>query len=767
MLFEQRLRILLIVFVTGWLIVALRLFQLQVLEAADHQQRAEERLVRGTRTLEPIRGRILDRHGRVLASDEPAWSINLNYGLVSGDPDYYGQLAARLNGSSAALRSIAARQMQQPGHVEQGPESVSRMVAELKQRIDRQWVKDEVDAMWTLLAEQFARSSPEELHGRALEITQRVGRWKAAHLQAHHIQAEDAEKHPIEEEEMSHAVIDGLDHDRHIQARRVLTERFGWMLDLGAVEIADSRARQYHQAECMAHVVGQLREVTPAHIARRPYRPHAAVADRGGYCERDLIGESGIERSCEDLLRGRRGSLTTYRDSRSPDRIEAQHGQDVSLTLDYELQRRIHERLAGSIAGHPEATGGSVVVLDIPTRQVLALVSEPTYDPNEYREKYIQLSRDVHRFPLHFRAVYSQYEPGSIMKPLTILAAHSSGLIDERTLLECRGRLFPEDPRPIFRCWQRPDTGDSIQHGLINSEQAIKGSCNVFCFELGNLFCRGTGGEQMGVQRMCEWLDLFGIGRSSGIELTEEWTGILPTPSWLLGARERPADRTDARNYAIGQGELQITPVQAANLAATYAAGEYRPLTLLKNAPPKPAWKLPVAPHVWRLIRRGMYEVVNEEGGTARQYARLNHPRYVLCGKSGSAQTSRWITQYRIEYVIDERSGSAVVEANNDRVARAEFARLHPHLREARIEESQPCGFWPLYAPDDRNYSHAWFVAFLQEKGSDGLPNWGASPRIAIAVLLEFGGSGGRTSGPLCLDIAGLILDEFPQYVAD
>ncbi len=766
-MFEERLRIVLIVLVTCWLIVVLRLFQLQVVQADYYQQRAQQRLVKSSKPLEPIRGRILDRLGGVLASDEPAWAISLHYRILTSDPDYHQQLATELTGNADFLqrharRILRARPISNPDH-----RLVDDLAGDLERGIDGAWVKDEIEGLWQFLAQLFGGETVDDLSRRADEITRVFARWKADHVKRHHLSEAQARKPQIREENQCHAIIAGLNHQQRLYAQRLLRQRYGWLVDLGAVEITDSSRRVYHHAECLAHVVGRLRQVTPADIdpdvRRLRDTPESGVHRDGGYTERDLIGESGVERMCEQRLRGERGSLTIYRDDRPPRRIDAVMGRDVELTVDYDLQLEVYRLLGDSVAELPEVPGGSVVVLDIPTRQVLALVSYPAFDPNQYRRRYPELSRDVRSFPLHFRAVYRQYEPGSIMKPLTVLAAHSAGLINEQTIHECRGRLFPDSPAARFRCWIPARGNQPIHHGLINSEQAIKGSCNVFCFWLGDLFRQSGGSRAMGVQQMCEWMVIFGIGRSTGIGLREEKRGIRPTPSYLQSIKGRAVHISDARNYSIGQGEIQVTPIQAANLVAIYASGVYRPVSLLKDQNRRPV-KLPIEDSVWRIIRRGMYQVVNESGGTARLSARLDHPQYALCGKSGSAQTSRWITQYRVDYQDGDQQKSVIIQANNASFARSEFTRLYPELKQ-RIVDLTPAGYWPTHAADGREHSHAWFVAFIQPKGPSGLPDWNAQPRVAIAVLLEFGGSGGRTSGPLCRDVAELIINQFPQYV--
>ncbi|MCH8053075.1 MAG: hypothetical protein IH895_03370, partial [Planctomycetes bacterium] len=313
---------------------------------------------------------------------------------------------------------------------------------------------------------------------------------------------------------------------------------------------------------------------------------------------------------------------------------------------------------------------------------------------------------------------------------------------------------------------------------LINSEEAIKRSCNVFCFHLGDLFWKQGGGAE-GLQRMSEWMDRFGLGDTTGIGLGEEEYGIAPSPHYLWVHKKRSAQLSDPRNYAIGQGEMQVTPLQAANLVATYASGLHGLVSLLKNEQNAPPMSLPVEESVWRIVRRGMYQVVNVPGGTATSFAKLEQSQYALCGKSGSAQTTRWITKYRVDYRDGDGERSKTVSANNGRFARDEFVRqmmpeetvprdqaaqIRAELRDSIIRAT-PAAHWPAEVSKDRQHSHAWFVAFLQPKDADGRPDWNAQARIAIAVLLEFGGSGGRSSGPLCRDVAEMIIDDFPRYV--
>ncbi len=773
-MFERRLKVVLMVFVAAWAIVALRLFQLQVVQADLYRAKAQQRLIKYEKTLEPMRGRILDRNGRVLASDEPKWAIAIHYGMLKPDDNaYYGQLAGELLEDSRLLERHARNLLKLKGVTAADQNLIDDLIVYLRQEVNAQWVASEIEAFWQRLSTLFPEQSREDLRTRAVDITDMIGRWKAAYVIGEALGKEEARKPQIREETQCHPIITGLDRQERIDVQSRLRQRFAWLFDLGAVEVADLSKREYHQAECLAHVVGHQREVTPDDVKKKPYRKSD---DPGGYRNRDMKGESGVEHMCEKQLRGRRGSLTVYRDERPALRIEPVNGKDIPLTFDSAMQSAIYELLGEVVSRSSEVPGGSVVVLDSPTREVLALVSYPSYDPNTYRSDYPELSRDFHTFPLHFRAVSRQHEPGSIVKPLTIVAAHSAGLIDEQTRFDCQGRLDPNMNK--FRCWVPANASESIHHGLINSEQAIKGSCNVFCFHLGDLFWKQRGGPE-GLQRMSEWMHRFGLGDETGIGLREEKRGVAPDPHYLRVKKKRLPILSDPLNYAIGQGEMQVTPLQAANLVATYASGQCRPVKLRKRQQSAPPTSLPVEDSVWQIVRRGMYQVVNVTGGTATSFVKLEPSPYVLCGKSGSAQTTRWITEYRVDYHDGGGERSKTVSANNGRFARDEFVRqmmpeesvprdqaerIRAELRDSIIRAT-PAAKWPAEVSEDRRHSHAWFVAFLQPKGADGLPDWNAQARIAIAVLLEFGGSGGKASGPVCRDVAEMIIRDFPRYV--
>ncbi|MFQ5495540.1 MAG: penicillin-binding transpeptidase domain-containing protein, partial [Phycisphaerae bacterium] len=405
----------------------------------------------------------------------------------------------------------------------------------------------------------------------------------------------------------------------------------------------------------------------------------------------------------------------------------------------------LYALLEETVTAHPDSSGGAMVVLDIPTREVLALVSYPSYDPNRFGELYPTLVEDTRATPLRFRAVAGRYAPGSTVKPLICLAGLLSGTIDLGFHDRCTGYLF-DDQRDRWRCWSIHGTGRRKAHGDVDIVAALTGSCNVFMYRLG---------ERIGIDRLCSTLDMVGIGRLAGTGLNEEVRGINPTPGWLMARKNmRPTPGT-ARLYAIGQGEVAMTPVQVANLMATYASGQFRYVTLIRGGPQRPTWTIPATAAQWSANRRGIYGVVNDADGTAHKYAFYKSDRVALCGKTGSATAGSWPTAYDVSYTDDDGVRQTVrVPAGARREAIDRFRASHPYVPRDSVT-AQVARRWPPHdPPPGERFSHAWFAGFLQPLGGDGQPDWSHAPRTAFAVLVEFGGSGGRTTGPLARRIA-------------
>jgi len=722
--FETRLKALLTAFTIGLLIIVVRLAELQIVHADYYREQAERSLILEPKPLPFVRGRILDRHGEILVADEPCWDLTIDFTAIAAE---FGQDEGR----DAAKRLLSL--WRRSGHAPDGV-STTALAASLRNELADMW--RDIDAFGL----QYWYASDMSSYERCRTIFDRVDRVRQAVARRRGFDA------PVAEESTAHTLMPALDAEQQIAARERFA-RYPW------IRVERSSTRQYAaDTTSMAHLLGRTGRVTAADIESDPEAEDPFACYRGD----EDRGISGVEWVGESLLRGRRGQVVLDRDGNTilSEMIEAQDGRDAALTIDAELQRRLYCILGEAVDRIPESSGGAIVVLDVPSREVLALISYPGYAPDVFDEKYATLRDDTVNLPLRFRAVANRYAPGSTIKPLACLTGLARGVIDLSSTETCTGYLF-EEHRDRWRCWQVHGSSARKAHGPVDVVEALTGSCNVFMYRLG---------ERIGVDGLCSAFDMIGVGRSSGIGLSEESWGINPTPSWLQTHKNLRATPGMARLYAIGQGELSMTPLQVANLMATYASGAYRDVTLVDTEAEKPVWTLPGTPAMWHAVRRGMYGVVNDPQGTAYHQAHFEHDRYVLVGKTGSATAHPWPTAYRATFV--DAAGQErveVVPAGSKSDAIMRFERLYPAAA-FDPDAIEVASQWPRVPPESGdNHSHAWFGGYLQARTPGGEPDWSREPRIAFAALVEFGGSGGRTSGPLAKRIASTVLDVFGE----
>lgn len=713
-MFDRRLTALLVVFALALTVIVARLVTLQIVWGDFYQQSAERSYLVTPRAIPFVRGSILDRTGEVLVSDQPCWDLTMDYDVIAAVAD---------DQAGAIMPAIKRWRQRYPQ-------------AAAQQDLERCF-REELETMWGDIALAFTTPqgavSIGELRARADEINRRVQRIREV------VAARRGFDSPVAEERAAHPIWRRLDSRLQIAAREKFA-RYPWL------HVESSSARRFtDDTEAFAHVLGQTGRVDAETVAADPDSDDPFAHYRAD----ESRGISGVEHAAEATLRGRRGQVTYDRDGSVVEDIEAEHGQDVTLTLHSGLQRRLYRLLGDTVSGIPESSGGAIVVLDVPRREVLALVSYPAFAPNAFDEMYSEYRDDTEHLPLLFRAVAGRYAPGSTVKPLACLAGLMNGKLTLDTREECTGYLFP-DQRDRWRCWEIHGTDERKAHGLVNVTEALTGSCNIFMYRLG---------ERLGVDRLLSVFDMAGIGRSCGINLREEDVGINPTPEWLQTHRHTTVSAAHARLFAIGQGELSMTPLQVANLMATYAAGSYRPVTLVRGTTPRPEWKLPVTPAQWRAVREGIYGVVNDPEGTAYKYAHLVDEHCVLCGKTGSATAYPWPTAYRIPYVDEDGVSSVTVVAAGTRNAAMDRFRLDHPRTHADQKSATVAREWPRQSPPPgEQHAHAWFGGFLQAVDADHRPDWSKTPDLAFAVLVEFGGSGGRTSGPLAKAVATELL---------
>ncbi|WP_421997143.1 penicillin-binding protein 2 [Reyranella sp.] len=483
----------------------------------------------------------------------------------------------------------------------------------------------------------------------------------------------------------------------------VVRENLGWeevarlefnAPDLPGVFIDLGQTRNYPEGELTSHIVGYTGRVSDEDLAGRD-DPVLQLATM-------RFGKKGVERAFEDSLRGRAGAVQVEvnavgRVVRELDRTEGQPGANALLTIDLELQRLVAEKLK-------EHQSGSVVVIDVVTGDLLAMVSTPGFDPNTFARGITQSEwrelLDSPERPLHNKAIAGVYPPGSTYKMVTALAALEAKVIEPWTRLPCLG--FLELGKIKFHCWLRGG------HGSTNVVEAIAQSCDCFFYEAA---------RKAGVDRIAEVAGRLGFGRQSDLGMPGESAGIQPSRAWKQEKLGKSWQHGDTFNLGIGQGYMNATPMQLAVMTARLANGGYdvQPNLLLAQAtsreelvPPQPYDK-PTAPSLrfdpqhLALIREGMIQVV--QSGTAN-HLRVDaqnkpiDPAYRFAGKTGTAQVKR-ITERERELGITQ-------------------AQLPWHLRH-----------------------HALFVCFGPLD----------KPRYACAVIIEHGMAGGQTAGPIGRDV--------------
>jgi penicillin-binding protein 2 len=376
------------------------------------------------------------------------------------------------------------------------------------------------------------------------------------------------------------------------------------------MQLIRSWRRQYPQNGFAAHVVGYVGEVSETELDSPQF------AD---YQQGDIIGKDGLEKQYDKELRGVDGQQRVLVDNFGREREmlmsqEAEPGKDLNTTLDLDLQAVAELSMADK--------HGAVVALDPRTGEVLAMVSAPSYDPNKFtgrisRKDWNAITTDPLK-PLLNRATQAEFAPGSTFKPIVAMAGLEAGVIDEKTIFHCAGG---ENFYGTWRgCWRHQG------HGDISLHDAIRESCDVYFYNVGN---------RLGIDRLAEYAEMAGFGHKTGIDLPNERESIMPSTRWKLRTTRQKWFAGETISVAIGQGQVTVSPLQlAAAIGGVSVGGNWFQPHLKKWDTPKllRGGHLNQA-HIQDVIS-GMSGVVNE-GGTGR-FAAL--PGINVCGKTGTAQ---------------------------------------------------------------------------------------------------------------------------------
>jgi len=445
-----------------------------------------------------------------------------------------------------------------------------------------------------------------------------------------------------------------------------------------------SPRRHYVGGSLAAHVLGYTGEIQVSQLEKR------AFAD---YRSGDVIGQAGVESRFESVLRGRAGGRNVVVDVAGRvdevlEEVEPTPGGTVVLTIDRDLQQAAQEAFLPDVIGGHEKRG-AVVALDPRNGDVLALVSQPAFDPNSFAggidsATWKQLTESEAR-PIQDRALAGQYPPGSTYKVFVAAAGLEEGAIKPEDRLFCPG--YFKLGRRTYRCWKRGG------HGSVNLHEALVRSCDVYFYQLG---------LKLGIDRLAFFANGFHLGRRTGIALGSEAAGIVPTQAWKERRFGEAWLKGETVSASIGQGYNLTTPIQLAVAYAAIANGGtiFRPRILLREIgpdgtvergpEPEALGKVPVSPENLAIIAHALEGVVNGEGGTGGR-ARL--PGVRVAGKTGTAQVVRLNQTEELE------------------------------------EEEVPFEF----------RDHGWFAAFAPAE----------APEIVVVALAEHGGHGGSAAGPI------------------
>lgn len=423
-----------------------------------------------------------------------------------------------------------------------------------------------------------------------------------------------------------------LDHEVIFAKRGVIYDRFGRELAWNTPyleenedgEMVESFAlRKYIQKDGFAHILG--------------FVGYPEKDDRGVWWRTEYLGKAGVEKTFDQTLAGENGVRIIEVDALN--NIQSENtirnpldGSNLTLSIDRDMQEALHKAIREG-ANRAGFIGGSGVIMDVTTGEVLALTSYPEYSPQVMTDAVD--TETINRYntssgqPFLNRAILGEYTPGSIVKPYIVAAALAEHIITPQTSILSTGEIrIPNPYSPgndsIFRDWKA--------HGWVNVVQAIAVSSNVFFYEVSGGFENQKG---LGIEKLAAYAARFGLGTPTGIALGTEASGVVPTPAWkqqVFGEQD-PWRIGNTYHTSIGQFGFLMTPIQAVRYIASVAnGGDLRTPTLVKDSQIKP---IPVGidDEYLSIVRNGMRAAA--EGGTA---AAVNVAGIRIAGKTGTAQ---------------------------------------------------------------------------------------------------------------------------------
>ncbi|MDP9173386.1 MAG: penicillin-binding transpeptidase domain-containing protein [Planctomycetota bacterium] len=757
-MFERRLKIFLTLLLVASSGLVLRAVQIQWVQH-DLWTEAAKKTLRQSLRVDTTRGQILDRNNQVLALDEPCIDACVDYRVVTEEPD------------AKWIKEHADDDLRR---------QLGDQFAQTKR--SRDWtliesdemarVRANLDAMWADLASlsHTPREDIEETRRTivtGVETRRRYLWWrsyKSATTRPDHEDSkawysaflgdtgdqDDVDKFELDiGEQYAPQVILSAVTPEVLRDLAPLVEKYP------ALSLRPGKHRKYPFGEIACHVVGWMGQVGQEEM--KDNDPNAAD-DLRKYWNNEILGRAGVEAACEETLRGTKGRLE--KDSGTDEIVASRDpiaGKDVHISVDVDMekeildafkQRRTHTFTDGTVDTRWDQHGAAVV-LDVKTGQVLAMVSNPGFDPNLLDKQFTTWAHNDLDTPMLNRATQMALEPGSTVKPIVGSGAITEGIMSPTDTIECTGYLVLRGHTySIGRCWvaaQFSNILKSVAHhpvpigyehptGFLTISDALERSCNVV-FE--------TIADRMGLSKLSFWFSQFGLGHPTGIGI-EEKSGTIPPP---FDASIHSPMRMKTWFAGIGQGLVQATPLQMANVAATVARGGIwlRPKLMLDSqdinrATTRPATllgpdsvDLHLSSQAIATVQEGMFRVCNERAGTGTgiqpelQDEKLADDPLMhieIAGKTGSAQTKLMTIPKR------DKNGAQVI--------------VDGRYQHDTIDLDAPGteGWYHSIGPS-KHMVHAWFIGYAPAK----------NPRVAFCVMVQYGETGGVVAGAIAHDV--------------
>ena len=606
------------------------LFNLQIVNGENYREQSEKRMLR-TKNITAPRGEIYDRNGVILATNKLSYDVELYKVRVSTKEQNDGilRLVEILNENSDKVYSTFPVNDDLSGFNFENTEEEQNWKKEMK--LDSTLTFDQV------IDKYIEKYELQDYSDNRLNQIKMIEIKYEANLNGYSLFNSATIAKDISQKSVA----------------KIGEEKY----KIYGISIVSVPKRYYPNGNLLSHTIGYVSKINSEEYEKRKNE---------GYSVNNVVGKAGIEQSFEKYLKGKDGVIKEETDtlgnvSSQTETTEAKSGDNVTLTIDYRLQKVAEESLLNTINGlqngtlvgkkFSDANAGAVVVLDVDSGEVLASASYPTYDINSLiggislKDWNALQNNSLH--PMLNRVVSGTYSPGSTFKMLVGMAGLMNGKITVDEKYYDPG-VYPYGYHP--KCWLYTDR--HMTHGWINIEGAIKGSCNCYFYEVG---------RRIGISEIVKYAKLFGLGQKTGIGLSGEVAGT------IAGADDKSEDGLkspwylgDTLSAAIGQSGSSYTPIQLANYIATIAnGGKLNKVSLIKSVDNEVAGTsesladinkytseytgvnfeekdLNINSEYIDAIKKGMLSVTSETGGTS--YIVFKNSDIQVAGKTGTAQ---------------------------------------------------------------------------------------------------------------------------------